>query len=406
MGLLDTELNVFVNTGADEATLSNLEKSMNSSELKKAFDKSKLVYKEVQVKGKHGTFTRKQWVRPNESNSQSNSGGNKHHKPDNSSEKHTTHFEPLYFPYSNCNAQSTTSVYTESQVKDYYKRKSAGQRKFPSFESFKKENYFMSDGENQTQTIYTTKGGGYIAKRQQLHDEIVDEIVKSADSPPEGKKPVAFLFGGGSASGKSSIISSAVEPVIQKSGLKFGSVDSDAIKKQIPEYEHFIKQNPELAAKRVHNESSDIANEAIDKLIAQNKCFCFDGTMKNFDKYFKLIHKLKQAGYEVNIVSADVPTEEAIRRSELRAKKTNRTVPEGIIRGSHGGFALTFPKLIKEVDNFSLYDNSQPEGQSPTLVIDNSGIHNSELWNRFIKKGQDYIEYKNSKSNKKAKNQH
>lgn len=59
----------FVNHGTDEAILKSLNAETPDEELVKAMNKQGLVQKEVQVKGKHGVFTRKQWVRTGEAQS-------------------------------------------------------------------------------------------------------------------------------------------------------------------------------------------------------------------------------------------------------------------------------------------------------------------------------------------------
>ena len=53
----------FVNTGLDEQILKSMPVEDVSEDLEKAMNKQGMVQKEVQVKGKNGTFTRKQWVR-------------------------------------------------------------------------------------------------------------------------------------------------------------------------------------------------------------------------------------------------------------------------------------------------------------------------------------------------------
>lgn len=59
----------FVNHGTDESILKSLNAETPDDELVKAMNKQGLVQKEVQVKGKHGVFTRKQWVRTGEAQS-------------------------------------------------------------------------------------------------------------------------------------------------------------------------------------------------------------------------------------------------------------------------------------------------------------------------------------------------
>lgn len=56
----------FINTGLDEATLESVKPYTHDTNLIKAMSKQGLVQREVTVQGKGGTFTRKQWVRASE----------------------------------------------------------------------------------------------------------------------------------------------------------------------------------------------------------------------------------------------------------------------------------------------------------------------------------------------------
>lgn len=275
-----------------------------------------------------------------------------------------------------------------------------------TFDEFIKNNYFLSDGSSQTHHVYKQKNGEYTPSRQELHSAIIETLVDSCDIPPKGEPPVCFLFGGGSASGKGSVVNPIMKQAAQSVGISIGRVDSDEIKKSLPEYEPMKAQNMNAAAFRVHEESSDIATMATNTLIEQGRCFAFDGTMKNPVKYTNLINQLHDNGYKVVVIGVDIPTEEAIKRSDARAADPNgdsfgRKVPHSIIKGSHGGFATTFPMIKDLVDEYQLYDNSQPMGEFPTLICDSSGIHNEELWNSFVKKGKDY--QKSKKESKHAK---
>lgn len=268
-----------------------------------------------------------------------------------------------------------------------------------TFDDYVRSKFFISDGYSQTKQVYKQKDGSYTPERQELHEAVIDSIVEQCDLPPEGEAPVCYLFGGGSASGKGSVVNPIMKAAADSVGLNIGRVDSDEIKKDIPEYEQMKEQNIDGAAFRVHDESSDIASMATDRLIDEGRCFAFDGTMKNPVKYKAIIDKLHQNGYKVMIIGVDIPTAEAIKRSDARAADPNgdsfgRKVPHGIIEGSHGGFAVTFPQLTSMVDDFQLYDNSQPQGEKPTLICDKSGIQNDQLWNAFVKKGEDYAKSK------------
>lgn len=56
----------FINTGLDEATLESVKPYTQDNDLIKAMSKQGLVQREITVQGKGGTFTRKQWVRASE----------------------------------------------------------------------------------------------------------------------------------------------------------------------------------------------------------------------------------------------------------------------------------------------------------------------------------------------------
>ena len=272
-------------------------------------------------------------------------------------------------------------INTLSQVKSSYKKFNSSK----SLENFIKDNYFVSTGENCTHWIYRTGKGKYTDQRfKQVHRPVIDSKLAEADTPPSGKKPVCFLYGGGSASGKSTVINNLVTPVIKSTGLRFANLDCDELKNSIPEYEMFKQQDINTAASRVHRESSDLCNECIDAMIRRKKCFTFDGVMGNYKRYEDLVHKLKNNGYEVHIVAADVPVEIALQRASLRDRK----IDDEIIKRAHRDFGKAFPQIMKlPVDSFSLYDNSQPSGQPNKCIVNSKGVQDNELYQRFLKKG-------------------
>lgn len=346
----------------------------------KSLSKQGLVQRDVQVRGKHGTYVRKQWVSAGVEQ-QSVTQISKEEHPSKSS-------KTLYFPVSS-SGSSSTKAYTYSDIMTYYSKNKSKINK--PIQKFIKENYFISDGKTQTQDFYKSSKG-YSKERQKLHKSIIKSIVDSANSPKKGEKPIAILMGGGTASGKGTLRSTMVVPRMKSAGINVGISDCDDIKEQLPEYKHFQEQDVKSAAYRVHQESMDIAMEAFDELVKNNKNLLFDGTMKSPDKYSKMIDKLHKAGYYVQIIGADVPVDIAVERSSSRAKKTGRTVPHSIIMGSHGGFASTYPELLDKVDGYSLYDNS---GKTPVLIHDEHNVYNKELYQRFQDKGTAY------KTNKK-----
>lgn len=356
----------FVNKGSDFNCL-------------KSLSKQGLVQKDVIVHGKHGDYVRKQWVSAGVAKPVSAK-----HVPKSEPHESPKKSKTLYFPIADC-SNSRTRAFTYQDIMTYYSKHKPEIK--TSIDKYIKSNYFVSDGHTQTKDLYKTSKG-YTKERQKLHNSIIRGIVDSANSPKEGERPIAVLMGGGSASGKGTLRENVVIPRLQAEGISVGISDCDDIKSQLPEYEHFLQQDPESAALGVHSESMDVSMDALDALIKNNKHLLFDGTMKNVDKYNRIIDKLHDAGYEIHVVGADVPVDTAIERSNNRAKQTGRKVPEGIITGSHGGFSLTYPQLIDRVDKYSLYDNS---GSHPVLIQDESQVYDQKAYDKFLDKGKQHI---------------
>ncbi|MGP3561848.1 zeta toxin family protein [Geobacillus sp. BK01] len=62
-----------------------------------------------------------------------------------------------------------------------------------------------------TKEMYSIKDGKYHPQRHALHMSIVNTIVNQASSPQKGKKPIAILIGGGTASGKTTVRKAIIE---------------------------------------------------------------------------------------------------------------------------------------------------------------------------------------------------
>lgn len=252
-----------------------------------------------------------------------------------------------------------------------------------SLTEFLRSNYFISDGQNTTADVYRESVGKWKPQRfEAVHRPIIDKFLSESDVPPKDKKPMCFLYGGGSGSGKSTVLGKTVEPLIQEIGLKMAKVDCDSIKEMLPEYEMMRQQDDSTWAGRTHRESSDITNEVIDTIIKSGKCFQYDGTMSDFSKYQGLIKKLKDYGYEVHIVGVTIPTELA----KERAKSRSRQIDDYIFEKTHKGFAKEFLNIcsLEGVDSFTLYDNSEAE---PRIILDDKDIYDDNLFDEFLEKG-------------------
>lgn len=227
--------------------------------------------------------------------------------------------------------------------------------------------------------------------RQQFNDDIVASYV-TMSSRHDVEKPIAVFTGGGSGSGKSTIL----ENLRQSDNFynKVAVVDSDDIKTKAY-YSDFLAYNTQLensAARRLHDESSDVAKRAVKAIQNAGNDYVKDGTLANYEKVKAQILDAKSKGYETRIVHVTIPVEEAIKRAQERAKKTGREVPTEVIVNSHINSTNTFIKLLNDgiVDDVKLYDNA---GKSPKLIFDSTkkpAILDREKFTQFLNK-KDFV---------------
>lgn len=227
----------------------------------------------------------------------------------------------------------------------------------------------------QTRDVHL-ENGNYYGYRETLHESILNQALKKGET---SKKPIAVLVGGGTASGKSTVLNKEIMPIFQENKVKVVMIDADDFKNQLPEYGSFKRKNTKSAAFRVHEESADLTEIAIDRSIKQKKNLIFDGTMKNKPKYKKLMKRLRKNGYKVSIVVVIVPVEIAKQRARERAKRTGRFVPMSVVEKSHAGVPATFKAIKKDADNYVVYDTTD----TTVKIAENDIIYNKQKYKKF-----------------------
>lgn len=339
----------FINTGIDERIV-------------KSIDKSKLVPVQVQVRGKHGTYTAVRFK------SNEKPKGNK----------------PKLLNKDYAYLDNQGNVFSSSEVvQEFNNLSKKEQQKYKTIDDYLKSNYFISTGNNTTADTYRVSIGKYKTSRfNKVHKPIIQEYIDKAPLPPSDVKPICFLFGGGSASGKTTVAKSIAEPIMNDNGMTLVTVDCDEIKSKIPEFELMDAEDSDTSVFRVHRESSDITNEIIDSLIENGKCFAYDGCMGDYDKYSSIIDKLREKNYDVHVIGVDIPTDLAVER----ASKRERKVFEPIIRKAHKDFSENFLEVAALADSFVLLDNSQENGKPNKVILDTEGIQDDDLYERFLTK--------------------
>lgn len=225
-------------------------------------------------------------------------------------------------------------------------------------------------------------------ERQALREQLVDEHFAHAAPPrPAGERPVAYVMGGGGASGKGTLLAQLQADGGVPTGLVH--VDPDAIKagehgiSGIPEYRQMVDRGDSRAAAVVHEESSQIAVRVKDRAIAERRDFVLDRTLGDPAKAAKEIQALKDAGYEVRLFGVTLDASEAIKRAVKRARGKGRYVPLGALLKAHKGFASGFEQYAKMADSAVLFDNTT----EPQVIAQAQGgrlqILNDQAYNQF-----------------------
>lgn len=228
-----------------------------------------------------------------------------------------------------------------------------------------------------------TRDGRLSPEREALHQRIIDQHL-AGKTPVD--HPVATFLGGGTASGKSTVLAGE-----QPNNVV---IDADAVKAMLPEYGQMLTSGDKRAAALAHEESSLIAKK-IKAAAEQNKLnYTLDGTGDSaFSKMLGKVQAAARHGYLTVGKYVTVPTETAIERARARAAKTGRMPPVSVIREIHSSVSDVFGKLMAggHLDAAELWDTSGPK---PTLVGSKAlgghwNVHQPHLYQQFLDKAKE-----------------
>lgn len=243
-------------------------------------------------------------------------------------------------------------------------------------------------GKTKATDLVFKRGGKYIGERRKIHERILNDIVGDVKPipPPEGHRPVAVFTAGGPGSGKSSMVKAAHE----KFGKDMAQIAADEVKKEIPEYSKELSRGNEDAAILVHEESTDIAAEAIQRCIESGKPFLLDSTFKNVPKFQNMIKELKDKGYDIHVLYAHCPEDEAVRRAKQRQEDTGRKVDEKVVREGNHQAKQALYELGGLADTTSVFDTTAKGAPPPELMFHHAASKKEDFGRvRDIVKGEE-----------------
>ena len=221
-------------------------------------------------------------------------------------------------------------------------------------------------------------GRGEEAREVVGYDDAVDELYESSkrlgwtddglEYPgPASRgagKPVAIFVIGPPASGKSSISN----PIARKYNATI--IDPDEAKKILPEYQGGVGANA------VHKESQQISQMMQEVAVAEGDNLVIPTVGDKADKLRGKIQRLKDAGYEIQLVDVAVPAEEAAVRMFRRFGATGRIIPVEKLNQVGNKPSQTYDILKQEevADGYTRIDNSVGQRDLKPVVEDEAGL--------------------------------
>jgi N12 class adenine-specific DNA methylase/predicted ABC-type ATPase len=229
---------------------------------------------------------------------------------------------------------------------------------------------------------HTRPDGTLHPERGRLHDQITEDIL--AGHQPQ-QHPVATFFGGGTASGKSSLTADTPDNA---------RIDADAIKRLLPEYQQMLAAGDPRAAEYTHEESSALAKRVEAEAQQRRLNYILDGTGDtSFEKMAAKVARARAAGYGAAGKYVTVDTDTAIQRARRRGARTGRMVPETVLRATHASVSDTFARAADEhlFDTLALLDNNEPGITKVIASHDGTGllVLDAAAYDRFLAKGED-----------------
>lgn len=170
----------------------------------------------------------------------------------------------------------------------------------------------------QTREQYIDPGTGtYSEERERIHRQIIDNQFREVRCVTRGR-PIAVFTGGSPGSGKSTFLRENAQYLLSPEVFH---IDGDELSALLPDYQGWNSS-------AFSQESSDLVTEMLQE-IGQGKCrydFVYDGTMTRADRYFELIRRAKEMGYETFIIFVEIPFGIAKKRVLERYQRTGRYV--------------------------------------------------------------------------------
>ena len=198
-------------------------------------------------------------------------------------------------------------------------------------------------------------------ERKKIHKAIAKDLVAEPKGGFAREKTIELVIGPPGA-GKSAVIAANV-----KKARRAIEIDSDEVKKRLPEFDGG------LGANAVHEESKMITATIFDYAVKKGLNIVHPIVGAKPSRVVALIDDMKAKGYSVNVRLVDIPANESMRRVIARYESSGRVIPSTYINSIGHGPRDTFDavKIRSDVNAYSYHDNSVAKGAKPRIIESN-----------------------------------
>lgn len=173
----------------------------------------------------------------------------------------------------------------------------------------------------------------YHATRCKVQDDIVDHFLGQAES--DEIMPWVIFTAGAMGAGKGHCMR-----WMDKHGYiplkSFVTVDPDAIRQALPEWEGYVQRNPSTAGELTQKEAGLIAEILGYAALRGRRNVIFDGSLRDRDWYLSFFAKLRHEfpGVRIAVIHIMANREEVLARALARGHETGRHVPVELLEMS------------------------------------------------------------------------
>lgn len=225
--------------------------------------------------------------------------------------------------------------------------------------------------------------GNYPIERQVLQDALVRDVLgldsTSSRTTDDSRNPWIIFTGGAMGAGKGYTMNwMRNRNIIPIANLRH--IDPDVFKRRLPEWKHYVRNNPTTAGSFTHLESSLLVEIAQEAALQRNMNIWVDGSLSNDEWTLFQLNRIRRIfpQYHIAVVHVSASERTVMQRCERRAKSTGRVVPADKIGQSLHASRRTIDRLSPPLVDVVVQIRN--EASSPELVSINTMPVESDAW--------------------------